>query len=344
MSVPISVVVCAYTEDRWTDLRAACASVLTQLAAGDELIVVIDHNARLLDRTAAEVAGARVVASTGPPGLSGARNTGVRASRGDIVGFLDDDAVPRPGWLDRLRDAFADDRVCVVGSSVVPRWAGGRPPRWFPPEFGWVVGCGYTGLPAVRAAVRNPIGASMAIRRSMFAVVGGFSTEVGRIGTLPAGCEETEWCVRLARLYPDGTVLHEPAAAVDHAVPRHRQTARYLLRRCFQEGRSKWAVARLGGTAAGLSAERRYLMTVLPRGVLRGLVDTLRHADPFGVARSAVLLLGLAATVAGFASGPFVAHAPPMATMPPNTVPPTTVPSNTVPPATVPPTVSGRRA
>jgi len=299
-----AVVICAYTVDRWPLLLAAVASVRDQLLAGDRLLVVVDHNPELLHRLRAELAPGPdlvVLPNTEARGLSGARNTGVRASTHTVVGFLDDDAVARPGWLATLREAFAaDDSVTVVGTTVEPRWEGGRPPRWFPAEFGWVVGCGYRGLPVARTPIRNPIGASMAVRRSAFALAGEFSEVVGRVGALPVGCEETEFCIRVARTVPDAVVLHEPGSAVDHVVPRARQTLRYFVRRCFHEGRSKWAVTRLGGSRAGLSAERRYLRVVLPSAVARGVATAVRRGDVHALVRSAVVLLGLSVTVTGF--------------------------------------------
>jgi hypothetical protein len=59
------------------------------------------------------------------------------------VAFLDD-AEAHPEWLIRLADEYADLAVAGVGGSIEPDWDEGAPP-WFPPEFGGVVGCSYTG-------------------------------------------------------------------------------------------------------------------------------------------------------------------------------------------------------
>jgi GT2 family glycosyltransferase len=294
----VSVVICSYADWRWADLARARASVAAQLATGDELIVVVDHNASLLARASAEFAGAHVIANAGKQGLSDARNTGVEAARGDVVAFLDDDAAARPGWLDGLRDAFRDDAVAVAGTWVEPRWEGGRKPSWFPAEFGWVVGCSYVGLPKIKTTVRNPIGASMAVRRAVFAEVGGFSDAIGRVGTKPVGCEETEFCIRVTAGDSGRQVLFDPDVAVDHYVPAARQTVGYFLSRCYHEGRSKRIVALLQGTDAGLSSERTYARVTLPAAVLRGLAEAPRR--PAGLLRAAMVVAGLGSTVLGY--------------------------------------------
>jgi len=297
----ISVVVCAYTEERWAALTDACRSVLAQLGPRDELILVIDNNERLHRRARTAMPDVRIVGNTGARGLSGARNTGVASGAQDIVAFLDDDAVPRAGWLEHIRSSFEDPATAVVGTRVLPRWQGGRAPRWFPAEFGWVVGCGYRGQPTRRETVRNPIGASMAMRRSALHTVGGFSHVVGRVGTLPVGCEETELCIRLVQAMPHLNVVFDPRAAVDHLVPRQRQNLRYFVRRCFYEGCSKRAVAKLRGNASALSAERTYVRRVLPAAMLRGVSPARLRRDPAELLRAGAVALGLASTVCGFA-------------------------------------------
>src|SRR4051794_23050063 len=103
-----SVVICAYTERRWDDLCAAVGSVAAQSPPPAEILVVCDHNAELLDRVRRELPGVVAVDGNGPRGLSGARNAGVAAARGDVVAFLDDDAVAAPDWLACLLEPYAD--------------------------------------------------------------------------------------------------------------------------------------------------------------------------------------------------------------------------------------------
>ena len=163
-AVSVSVVICAYTEARWDDLVAAVRSVQLQDPT-PEVIVVIDHNDALFDRVRIEILGIKVIVNTGRRGLSGARNAGVAVATGDIVAFLDDDAEAEDQWLPRLVETYRDGDVLGVGGSVTPNWSGTRP-RWFPPEFDWVVGCSYQGMPETRAPVRNFIGTNMSFRRA----------------------------------------------------------------------------------------------------------------------------------------------------------------------------------
>ncbi|MFN2538910.1 MAG: glycosyltransferase family 2 protein [Mycobacteriales bacterium] len=295
----ITVVICSYTEKRWQELSAGVTAVLAQLTSADELVVVVDHAPEVLARAVAELTGCRVVPNAHGRGLSGARNTGVELARGDVVAFLDDDATPGEGWLESLRAPFDAEDVLGVAGRVDPAWEGGVAPRWFPPEFGWVVGCDYVGLPAGGEQVRNPIGASMALRRKPLADIGGFSELVGRVGTLPVGCEETEISIRLAQADPTARVLRASGGVVRHLVPKDRQRLRYFLSRCYHEGRSKAVLSALVGTRHGLAAERSYATRTLPLGVLRHLAAAGK-GDPAGVARAACIVLGLLTTGLGY--------------------------------------------
>jgi glycosyltransferase involved in cell wall biosynthesis len=296
----VSVLICAYTLNRWNDLVAAVKSAQAQ--APHEVIVVADHNDALLSRLRAAFPGVRAIANDGPQGLSGARNAGVAAASGDVIAFLDDDAVAVDGWLDRLSKCFADPHVHGAGGAVDAAWTGLRP-RWFPEEFEWVVGCSYRGLPTAPAPVRNPIGANMAVRRDVFAEVGGFAPNMGRAGANTMGCEETDFFIRARAHLPAAVWLYEPRARVRHRVSRERATLRYFLDRCYSEGKSKALLAGRVGRSDALSAERRYVLRVLPRGVLVGIRDAGRQGDRFGLARAGTILAGLAATAAGYGHG-----------------------------------------
>ena len=76
----VSVVICAYTEERWEDIIAAVSSLQCQTLLPQEIIVVVDHNPALEARVTAEIAGVRVLPNAGPQGLSGGRNTGIAAA------------------------------------------------------------------------------------------------------------------------------------------------------------------------------------------------------------------------------------------------------------------------
>ena len=295
----VSVLLCVYTEARWNDMLAAIASVRRQTTPAGEIVVIVDHNPALYERLRAAAPEVRVIQNEEAAGLSGARNTGVRAAAHDLVAFLDDDATAAPDWLEQMTKHLGEQRVLGVGSRVAPNWVA-RPPRWFPEEFYWVVGCSYRGLPARTAVVRNPFGGAMCIRKEAVLETGGFRTGIGRDANRPMGCEETEFAIRATQHWPGRVFLYEPRAVIYHKVPPQRASFRYFLSRCFFEGVSKASMTEEVGAADGLSEERSYTLRVLPSGVVRGLVDGIRTGSLAGPSKSAAIVLGFAATVAGF--------------------------------------------
>ena len=311
VSPTLTVVLCAYTLDRWDDIRAAVESLRGQTVRPTEIVLVSDHNEELLEGSRAAFPDVVCAANTGPRGLSGARNTGVSLASGSVVAFLDDDAAADPSWAERLLDAYSDSRVLGVGGGVQPAWRAPRP-AWFPDEFLWVVGCSYRGLPRIRAEVRNPIGANMSFRREVFDLAGGFDANIGRLGRDAAGCEETEFSIRARRLLPEGRILVEPTALCRHNVTPDRVTRSYFRRRCYAEGRSKALVSTLADPGSALASERVYVRSTLPRGIARGLRD-LARGDRSGGARAWAIVEGTALTVLGYATGrlrPLLARRP----------------------------------
>jgi len=307
----VSVVVCANTEDRWDDLAAGIGSLADQTHVPEQVVLVIDHNDDLLERAANLYAGPfgasrgmriDVVANTAEQGVSGARNTGVSWCDGDVVTFLDDDTrIGDPRWIGNLLSLYADSDVAGAGGGAIPNWSGVEQPAWFPSEFGWVVGCSYVGLPDGPEDVRKFIGCNMSFRREVFDTLGGFSVR-GRNAIEPARYEETEYCIRLHRRFPEARLVFDPALNVFHRVSPRRREFDYFRSRCWIEGLSKAMVERDVGDRDGLSTERAYSSRALPMGVLRGLGHGLR-GDLNGFRRAGAITLGAILVTAGYARG-----------------------------------------
>ncbi len=297
-----SVVVCAFADER-LELTVGCVeAALAQSPPPLEVIVIVDYNAPLEGRLKERLPDTvQVAPNAGQPGLSAARNTAIALAVGDIIAFLDDDARPHPGWLANLLAGFADPAVAGVGGRAIATWESGQP-SWFPDAFLWVVGCSYAGQPE-SGSVRNPIGCNMAFRREVFTRAGGFDTQIGRLGSKPLGCEETELCIRAARLIPDSGFVMVRGADIDHWVPRSRAEPAYLIRRCYYEGISK-ALVRLLGDTRSLDTERDYVATTLSGTILAAVLKVVTGPDRRGAGgRILAVIGGLSAAAAGYVVG-----------------------------------------
>jgi glycosyltransferase involved in cell wall biosynthesis len=307
----VSVVVSTYDESRWDNLVACVESLRRQTALAAELIVVVDHNPALLDRAGAAFPDATVIENGRPRGLAGARNAGIAASSSDVVAFIDDDARAEPDWLEQLRGCFGAAETVGAGGALIPDWEDGQP-TWVPPEFYWVFGCSYTGLPERLAPVRNPIGANMAARAAVLEQVGGFREGgegdsprelrargmVRAAGNVP---DDTDLAIRVKQRIGEAVWLYQPRARVLHSVPAARASLGYFLRRSFEEGVGKASLGRLVGTEASLASERGYVSSVLPRGLARELGKLLR-GDGAAALRILAILAGTTAAAAGYLS------------------------------------------
>lgn len=299
-----SVVICSYAEERWQLLVRSIESAQEQSRPPDEIVVVVDHNERLLEMVDSEFGDSiRVVENLSSPGESGSRNTGTYLAEGTHVAFLDDDAFADVDWLMHLDDAFDTPGVVGVGGALLPNWVEAAP-RWIPEEFLWVVGCSYRGLPPTRAEIRNPIGASMAFEAAAVVGAGGFDSRLGRVGKHPAACAETDLAMRIVSS-TGGVIVYEPAAMAQHTVPAHRATLTYFRRRCFAEGRSKAMLVRATGFRSATSSERSYVAGALPRGVLTRMADAVRDQEPGQLVQCLAIGGLLAVACVGFVLGLF---------------------------------------
>ena len=232
-SETVSVVIC--TRDRPEHL-VRCLRSLQQLSQLPDEILVVD-NAPSSDATkqlVAQIPGIRYVLEP-RPGLSAARNTGIRHCTGEIIAFTDDDLTLHTDWIARLRQSFSDPKVMVVTGLVLA--AELKTQSQFIFEKYWSFNRGYRvltfdndyfekykllGVPAWRIGA----GANMAFRRKAIELVGDFDE---RLGAGTSGCsEDSEFWYRV--LAEGWTCRYEPTAVAYHC---HRREMDSLRRQIF---------------------------------------------------------------------------------------------------------------
>jgi glycosyltransferase involved in cell wall biosynthesis len=297
--VKISVVVSTYSRDRLKDLLDCIVSLKKQSLKPDEIILVLDPCPNLVEFYESELfEDVRVVVSQ-RRGLSNARNAGVRSSRGEIVSFIDDDAVADENWLENLVKNYEDTNVVGVGGLIKPLWEDGYP-TWFPEELNWIVGCSYKGLPERKASVRNPLGCNMSFRKTVFEKVGYFRSDIGRFGKKLLASEETELSMRVLSKIQNSKIIYEPSAIVHHKVNKRRGSLKYVWVRSFYEGLSKAMISYKSSPSTKLSTEVSYLKYLLSVAIPLRFKRIYKFEE---LSKLLTLLISLFAVVTGFVTG-----------------------------------------
>jgi GT2 family glycosyltransferase len=171
-------------------------------------------------------------------GLSHARNRGIAEAAGDIIVFMDDDAVAEPDYLEKMLAFFErmpDAAAC--GSRIYPRFESRRP-RWMSRFLLPLTSSIDLGDKARIFRRRQfPVGASMAVRSGMFEKYGLFHPDLGRKGNSMDGAEEKDFFYRLASAKEK--IYYVPDAIVHHYVPDRRLTFDFFRRQATGIGKSE---------------------------------------------------------------------------------------------------------
>ena len=295
----VGVVIACFDLKRISLLMRAIESVCDQ-DYPNKLTVVVDYNEDLYWRVLnAAPETVSVMRNTRSRGAAGARNTAALTSDCTAVAFLDDDAYAKTAWLRSLVGVMDQPGVVGAGGRILPRWQKERP-RWFPPEFGWAVGTSIGDGGEDVFPVRNVWSGSMMVDREAFQKVDGFREDLSKIGGA-ARPEDTELCLRLSQVYgAAGQWLMVPSALVEHYVPAHRATLRYVLTRCWAEGAGKAQLRTLAtDRRRALADEKVYLSKEIPRALGAGVLESLRLRKIDGLMRVGTILLGVTAAIIG---------------------------------------------
>ena len=243
----VSIVTTVYTPERLKDINELLDSLAAQTYKNTETLIVAERSVELADSIKKYIAdkgypNMRVLFNEGEWGSYPSRNLAIGEARGDIIAFVDDDALPFPNWVEQTVKVYDEDSsVAGVTGPILPLWQD-KSMKWFPRELYWVFSCTYRTF-AERTEVRNGFCTNLSFRREAFDSCGLFKSSLvgegwGKSDWQQPAAQETELCLRVKK----GTgkrIVYDPGVGVRHKVYGYRLSSRFLARRGYWEGYAK---------------------------------------------------------------------------------------------------------
>lgn len=272
----VSVVVATYATERFEDFCEAVESVLSQTYDPVEVVVVVDGNETVHEWASAQYGDREDVlvhCNAENRGVSVSRTTGAELASGEVVAFIDDDAVADPAWIAELVATYEATDALAVGGRMTGRWLAGKP--WYlPEEFYWLVGVTYPGFAETGEEVRNTFESNISFRRDVFIDLGGYDPNLGPQGADYSHSEGAEIGARLQAEFGRG-VVYNPDASVEHKVFEERTELSWLTKRAFDQGVSKRRMDQSTGSVVD-GEESAYLGRLLTESFPRRFREVLR--------------------------------------------------------------------
>lgn len=220
----LSVILC--TRGTCPVLPQAVASVLCQKTEDCEVLVVWNGDAPPEEKKFST--DVRVVWEK-TPGISYARNAGAAAAKGEILLYIDDDAVADKNLVVEMVNAFQNrPDTAVIGGQIFLKLPKPRPGVVLPGREGlWsAYRVPYSGYRQVREQYAFPYGACFGVRHDALEELGGFPTQYGRVGEDFGGGEETALCFMAQKR--GWKIGIQPRAWVEHQVEPRRFTKEHV--------------------------------------------------------------------------------------------------------------------
>ena len=284
----LSVCICSY--QRYDLLPKAIESASKQDTGLNFEVIVVDNSpdaerAQVFAQQYKDLKNVRFHYES-TPGLSNARNVGLRLSSAPIISYLDDDAIASRSWVQEVYRAFqAFPDVGVVGGRIEPIWEKPRP-DWLSDRFlGAFSVVDWGGSLRIADDQEWIAGANISFSTKALEEAGAFPTSLGRVGG-GSVLLSNEAIDVLEKVQTMGFKrLYAPDASVRHLVPANRMTQSWLKRRYAWQAISDFIKDADQGMLDGEVFWRGLVheATKLPpqHHTLRGLFFEAQNADDF---------------------------------------------------------------
>lgn len=172
-------------------------------------------------------------------GLSYARNCGIREAQGDILVYVDDDALVNKAYLQTYADFFATHPdIDAAGGPIIPKYESAEPSWMSHYTKMLLTGYKYNGDKVKEFASNDyPGGGNAAYRASVFDKVGLFNVELGRKGDSLAASEEKDIFDKMKAM--GMRIYYLPNAILFHLIPDRKLTEDYFNQVSYGIGQSE---------------------------------------------------------------------------------------------------------
>jgi GT2 family glycosyltransferase len=163
-------------------------------------------------------------------GVSYARNRCVTDSTGEICAFTEDDVCVVPEWLEAMVEVYENYPADLVGGPILLWWQDVERPDWLDPSLDTHLGYVHWGDEVIELfpPKKRIGGASVSFKREIFERIGGFRTDLGRVGRSLMATEETEFTERALR--HGARMFYAPRMLVKHWVSPPRATVDFIVK------------------------------------------------------------------------------------------------------------------
>lgn len=169
-------------------------------------------------------------------GANNARNFGIKVSKGEVVAFIDDDAIAPSDWLLSIEKSHIEFQAPVIGGRVLPKWPNSKKPNW-------VKGILLDYLSILDKPSNTPVivgqydwlvATNISFKKFIFRKVGLFDKNFGRNKEYLLSADEVELCHRVREKGYE--IIFDPKIVVRHVIPSARLTPQYFIDRAYWQG------------------------------------------------------------------------------------------------------------